>query len=360
MSLSAPTQTALDWYVLNSHQVLIDQIVATQAERAVKAEEFHAFLLNDSRCIGVTWWRHTDQPPLGGQNGEDSNYGLVDVHDDPYPLLVQAFTRINPNAMALHHGVPGTAAPHCATPNCPLDCSKHGCCENGICKCWLGYSGPGCSSGAGNFDTNFTSLNSSGFIARTSTATLFAFMQNRIVHHSGGMDLYFNSTGCPCNGKDWSSGAVTSSATYLYGNYTFRVAAPCAGYVTLSVTAYSPTNEVRMSVYDKKIKTVLTVNGTSSSITQDMPNIVCGQFVDYGWYWTNSSVVFVVNGTEIRSVTNTTQMPTVRMLFFVDCFIAAGKIYVSLYEDGTLIDTKATVSYMEYYAVSQCSYWLYN
>lgn len=57
-----------------------------------------------ARCWRVPW---TDEPVAGRFDGEDSNYGLVTVHDDPYRRLVQGVTATNSNIYDRLLGRPG-------------------------------------------------------------------------------------------------------------------------------------------------------------------------------------------------------------------------------------------------------------
>ena len=44
-------------------------------------------LLATDWVVGQHWFEHADEPPAGRFDGEDSNFGLVDNDDEPYPLL---------------------------------------------------------------------------------------------------------------------------------------------------------------------------------------------------------------------------------------------------------------------------------
>ncbi len=71
--------------------------VATQEERA-QGYRFYLQAMTAKRYIvGVHWYKHADEPVAGRFDGEDSNYGLVTVHDDPYWPLVEGVTRTNGN-----------------------------------------------------------------------------------------------------------------------------------------------------------------------------------------------------------------------------------------------------------------------
>ncbi|MFQ5342544.1 MAG: hypothetical protein ACE5F6_13450 [Anaerolineae bacterium] len=71
--------------------------VATQAERA-QGYRFYLQAMTEKRYIvGAHWFEHADEPVAGRFDGEDSNYGLVTVRDEPYQPLVQRMTRTNGN-----------------------------------------------------------------------------------------------------------------------------------------------------------------------------------------------------------------------------------------------------------------------
>jgi len=70
-----------------------DVTVDTQAERAERYRAFVSKVANEPYIMGTHWFQYLDQPP-GGRwiDGEDSDYGLVDIHDQPYEKLVGAMT----------------------------------------------------------------------------------------------------------------------------------------------------------------------------------------------------------------------------------------------------------------------------
>jgi len=66
----------------------IQLVLETQAERA---EHFTAFAhrhLAPPWGVGLHWFEWTDEPPGGRFDGEDSNWGLVSLADEPYAELV--------------------------------------------------------------------------------------------------------------------------------------------------------------------------------------------------------------------------------------------------------------------------------
>lgn len=76
--------------------------VQTQAERAAGAE---AATLNYARMkdlLGLDWFQYYDDPNGGRADGEDYDFGLVDVHDRPYEELTAALTDANRQVPKIH------------------------------------------------------------------------------------------------------------------------------------------------------------------------------------------------------------------------------------------------------------------
>ena len=61
----------------------------TQDQRAGAYQEFVQGLLATPYVVGQHVFEHADEPVAGRFDGEDSNFGLVDLHDDPYPPMVE-------------------------------------------------------------------------------------------------------------------------------------------------------------------------------------------------------------------------------------------------------------------------------
>ncbi|HWB60050.1 MAG TPA: hypothetical protein VG733_11200 [Chthoniobacteraceae bacterium] len=76
----------------------------TQAERAAAFEKFVTIGLRDPHLVGYHWFEHADEPKEGRFDGENSNYGVVNIHDEPYKELTDAMTRVNRDAEKLHGG----------------------------------------------------------------------------------------------------------------------------------------------------------------------------------------------------------------------------------------------------------------
>jgi hypothetical protein len=78
-------------------------VLATQAERAANYKAFVRDLISEPVIIGAHWFEFADQSPQGRFDGEDSNYGIVDIHDHPYAELLAAMKET-------HGAIPGIRA----------------------------------------------------------------------------------------------------------------------------------------------------------------------------------------------------------------------------------------------------------
>jgi hypothetical protein len=57
--------------------------------------------------IGADWFQWNDEPPSGRANdGEDANFGLVDIDDKPYDLLADSVRKTTPLLNGLHNDSP--------------------------------------------------------------------------------------------------------------------------------------------------------------------------------------------------------------------------------------------------------------
>jgi len=76
--------------------------VATQQERAIGAAAATANFAAIPEIIGLHWFQYYDHPKGGRTDGEDYDFGLVDVDDRPYEELVAALTAANRRAPGIH------------------------------------------------------------------------------------------------------------------------------------------------------------------------------------------------------------------------------------------------------------------
>jgi len=79
-----------------------DVTVETQADRATCFRRYATAALEQPFIVGYDWFQYFDQPPHGRFDGEDSNYGLVDIDNNIYEEITTAITEINSQATAIH------------------------------------------------------------------------------------------------------------------------------------------------------------------------------------------------------------------------------------------------------------------
>jgi agarase len=67
----------------------------TQAERAAAYDAYVQNCFDAPYIVGQHWFEYVDQPVGGRSDGEDNNFGLVTVADEPYEAFVQPVTATN-------------------------------------------------------------------------------------------------------------------------------------------------------------------------------------------------------------------------------------------------------------------------
>ncbi|MDX2176409.1 MAG: hypothetical protein SF028_08045 [Candidatus Sumerlaeia bacterium] len=77
-------------------------VVRTQAERAANYQAFVSDHFQHPQIIGMHWFAWADQSPQGRFDGENSNYGIVDIFHRPYEELVTAMFETNRRAIEVH------------------------------------------------------------------------------------------------------------------------------------------------------------------------------------------------------------------------------------------------------------------
>jgi len=82
--------------------------VATQRERAAGFRNTLESLLRIPYVIGADWFQYYDEPTHGRFDGENFNFGLVDIHDRPYQPLTSAASALDLEALK---GRPADARP---------------------------------------------------------------------------------------------------------------------------------------------------------------------------------------------------------------------------------------------------------
>ncbi len=84
-------------------------IVPTQKDRADNYEAYVTDLLAHPMVLGAHWFEFADQSPQGRFDGENSNYGVVDIHNRRYDVLIEAMARTNVRADEIHRASTLTA-----------------------------------------------------------------------------------------------------------------------------------------------------------------------------------------------------------------------------------------------------------
>ena len=86
-------------------------IVQTQAERARGAAAAARNFARDPDVVGLHWFQYRDEPTGGRpQDGEDYDFGLVDINDRPYEELIATLTSANHDLAAIHRNAGAVAA----------------------------------------------------------------------------------------------------------------------------------------------------------------------------------------------------------------------------------------------------------
>ncbi len=76
--------------------------LATQQERADHFDRYVTALAQMPFMVGFHWFEYADEPAEGRFDGENSNYGLVNIKDEPWDILVQRMTQVNAGLELVH------------------------------------------------------------------------------------------------------------------------------------------------------------------------------------------------------------------------------------------------------------------
>jgi hypothetical protein len=76
--------------------------VPNQLVRAKAYTEYVNWLVSVPEAVGYHWFEWVDEPKEGRFDGEDSNYGLVNINDKPYEDFVNAVKATNVAAIEVH------------------------------------------------------------------------------------------------------------------------------------------------------------------------------------------------------------------------------------------------------------------
>lgn len=85
-------------------------VVTTQAERAEHYSRYAEDLLSWPMVVGAHWFEFSDQSPQGRFDGENSNYGIVDIHHRYYSELLTAM-KLTHGRIEKLHGESSRSAP---------------------------------------------------------------------------------------------------------------------------------------------------------------------------------------------------------------------------------------------------------
>ncbi|MEM1523602.1 MAG: hypothetical protein QXU69_11255, partial [Thermofilaceae archaeon] len=80
------------------------QPVRDQRERAYYTARYVLSIVELPFVVGYHWFQYTDQPAQGRFDGENSNFGLVKIDDEPWDLLTRIFTFVNTRVEDVHSG----------------------------------------------------------------------------------------------------------------------------------------------------------------------------------------------------------------------------------------------------------------
>jgi hypothetical protein len=76
--------------------------VPSQEARAKAFADYVERLLSLPEAVGYHWFEWVDEPKEGRFDGEDSNYGLVNINDEPYEEFVKVAKDVNGRAIEMH------------------------------------------------------------------------------------------------------------------------------------------------------------------------------------------------------------------------------------------------------------------
>jgi agarase len=80
---------------------------ATQTERAHALGTYLRRVIARPYLLGAHWFQYMDQPATGRFDGEDQNFGLVDIHDELWPEVTGRLAAVAPTAAARRVLAPG-------------------------------------------------------------------------------------------------------------------------------------------------------------------------------------------------------------------------------------------------------------
>lgn len=79
----------------NKNTSSVYPVVATQRQRAEAARNTLRALARLPYVLGADWFQYADEPQHGRDDGENFNFGLVDINDRPYDEITAMFAALN-------------------------------------------------------------------------------------------------------------------------------------------------------------------------------------------------------------------------------------------------------------------------
>jgi hypothetical protein len=80
------------------------QPVKTQQDRADNFDTYVTELIKLPYAVGFHWFEYTDEPAEGRFDGENSNYGLVNIKDETWETLTKRMCEVNARLEVIHSG----------------------------------------------------------------------------------------------------------------------------------------------------------------------------------------------------------------------------------------------------------------
>lgn len=77
--------------------------VATQKDRADGFSKYVETFMKLPYAVGYHWFEYTDEPAEGRFDGENSNYGLVNIKDEVWEVLTNRMTEVNAKIESVHN-----------------------------------------------------------------------------------------------------------------------------------------------------------------------------------------------------------------------------------------------------------------
>lgn len=103
----------------NTHGIY--PVVETQAQRARTVRRSLEQIARTPAVIGIDWFQFADEPRHGRGDGENFNFGLVDIHDRPYREVTAVFAGFDPLRSRASASSPRPDARSSGIPPAPRD-----------------------------------------------------------------------------------------------------------------------------------------------------------------------------------------------------------------------------------------------